>query len=527
LARPAPGAPSEAELNASRQNAEASRTDREQYAAQCGSLNAELGVKRQACESEYIKINDKIGISRLADEMGFKDFAKRPFQPDTATEYISRIGVEISDEVTVLRSKLEAEQNAKVRAIECDGETAAAFESLKENERLRNEAAAEISEVSGRLASLEGEGEALRRSLTYADGQKAEDARKKAESDLSALRALHEKAAGERENAKRERDAALAVLSERTARKAPCEETLRESHKRYLDAMNAGGFPDEPAYRGSLLGEEDILAIENELESYERNMEYAGREAGRLATETAELEYSDLAALTAQAEGIGEAAAEIDGRLAALRGEYEANAAALRELSDSDAKIADKEKKWISAKSVSDTANGALTGKAKITFETWLHAMYFTRILRAANRRFAFMTADRYELMRRAEAGDLRAQTGLDLDVHDCYTGRRRDVRSLSGGESFKASLALAMGLSEVVQATAGGIKLDAMFIDEGFGTLDSDSLDAAITTLQEIAGRDRIVGVISHVGELAARIDRQIRVTRSRSGSKAEVVLT
>ncbi|MCL2059318.1 MAG: SMC family ATPase, partial [Oscillospiraceae bacterium] len=236
-------------------------------------------------------------------------------------------------------------------------------------------------------------------------------------------------------------------------------------------------------------------------------------------------EYVDLPALMARGEEAAQNADALDRSLASMRGAYEANCAALRDLNESNRMMAQKESQWASALAVSGTANGELPGKVKITFEVWLLSMYFSRILRAANRRLASMSQDRYELLRRTEAGDRRAQFGLELDVHDHYTGRRRDVRTLSGGESFKASLALALGLSDVVQHAAGGVRLDAMFIDEGFGSLDAESLDVAISTLQEIAG-NRVIGVISHVGDLAARIDRQIRITRSRSGSRADVIV-
>lgn len=184
-------------------------------------------------------------------------------------------------------------------------------------------------------------------------------------------------------------------------------------------------------------------------------------------------------------------------------------------------RIEQKEAMYKIYKVLSDTANGDIQGKAKITFETYLQTTYFTRILRAANRRFSVMSGSRYELRRREDAGNLRSQTGLELNVLDHYTGKLRDVRSLSGGESFKASLSLALGLSDIVQQTSGGVQLDAMFIDEGFGSLDAESLDMAVTTLQNMAGGGRMIGIISHVNELDSRIDKKILVKRSRCGSK------
>lgn len=157
--------------------------------------------------------------------------------------------------------------------------------------------------------------------------------------------------------------------------------------------------------------------------------------------------------------------------------------------------------------------------------ETYVQQSFFDRIIDRANTRLMVMTGGQYELKRRMEASDLRSQTGLELDVVDHYNGSLRSVRTLSGGESFKASLALALGLSDEVQSTAGGIRLETMFVDEGFGSLDEDSLQQALHALGSLSEGNRLVGLISHVGELKQKIDRQIVVTKERSGgSRVEI---
>lgn len=172
------------------------------------------------------------------------------------------------------------------------------------------------------------------------------------------------------------------------------------------------------------------------------------------------------------------------------------------------------------------TAAGKLSGRERMSFETFLQARHFDRILVAANRRLGAMSGGRFELVRRegARAGTGNAQTGLDLDVFDADTGKARPASSLSGGESFKASLALALGLSDEAQRHAGGIRLDTMFVDEGFGSLDEESLQLAIRTLTELSGGDKLVGIISHVDELKESIDRKIVVEHGRSGSTLHV---
>ena len=185
------------------------------------------------------------------------------------------------------------------------------------------------------------------------------------------------------------------------------------------------------------------------------------------------------------------------------------------------------ERKYAWVKALSNTANGNISGKEKIMLETYIQMNYFDRIIARANSRLMIMTDGQYDLVRRKEALTKQGQSGLDLDVIDHYNGSQRSVKSLSGGESFKASLALALGLADEIQSSAGGIKLDTMFVDEGFGSLDEDSLSQAMKALTSLADNDRLVGIISHVGELKQKIDKQIVVTKDKSGgSKAEIVV-
>ena len=175
--------------------------------------------------------------------------------------------------------------------------------------------------------------------------------------------------------------------------------------------------------------------------------------------------------------------------------------------------VTGKKRQWL--KNLSDTANGALTGRDKLMLETYVQTSYFDRIIRHANRRFHLLSNGQYELIRRKDASNNKAQTGLDLNVIDHASGKQREVKTLSGGESFLASLSLALGLADEVQSSAGGVQLDTMFVDEGFGSLDDESLKSAINVLQNLAGDHRLVGIISHVNELENRIDKIVRVKK------------
>lgn len=204
-----------------------------------------------------------------------------------------------------------------------------------------------------------------------------------------------------------------------------------------------------------------------------------------------------------------------------------ANRQALFHMEQRSAELQKLEEKWAFVQSLSNTANGNLAGKEKIMLETYIQMTYFDRIIRRANLRFLVMSGGQYELKRRREASGSRSQSGLELDVIDHYNGTERSVRTLSGGESFQASLSLALGLSDEVQSSAGGIRLDTMFVDEGFGSLDEESLQQAVRALSSLTEGNRLVGIISHVGELKEKIDRQILVKKDREGgSRVEILV-
>ena len=203
------------------------------------------------------------------------------------------------------------------------------------------------------------------------------------------------------------------------------------------------------------------------------------------------------------------------------------NTSALAHIREKSAELVQLEQRYTWVRTLSNTANGTLPGKEKIALETYVQMTFFDRILRRANVRLMVMSDGQYELKRRTTAENNRGQSGLELDVIDHYNGSERSVRSLSGGESFKASLSLALGLSDEIQSMAGGIRLETMFVDEGFGSLDEESLRQAIRALTSLTEGNRLVGIISHVAELKEKIDRQIVVTKGRGGgSRVEIVV-
>lgn len=200
-----------------------------------------------------------------------------------------------------------------------------------------------------------------------------------------------------------------------------------------------------------------------------------------------------------------------------LHAKLEMNTEMYEKIASQQKQLVKTEDQWKWMKALSDTANGTITGKARIMLETYIQMQYFDRILAKANIRLMTMSAGQYELVRRRENKSRVGKTGLELDVLDHYNGTLRSVKTLSGGESFQASLSLALGLSDEIQSSSGGIQLDTMFVDEGFGSLDEDALDQAIRALKDLSQGSRLVGIVSHVSELKERIDKKILVTKSR----------
>lgn len=210
----------------------------------------------------------------------------------------------------------------------------------------------------------------------------------------------------------------------------------------------------------------------------------------------------------------------------AIHARWMANETALRNMQEKAADLAKLEKRYAWVRTLSNTVNGNLQGKEKIALETYIQMTFFDRILQRANLRLLVMSGGQYELKRSREAENNRSQSGLELDVIDHYNGSERSVKSLSGGESFKASLSLALGLSDEIQSAAGGIQLDTMFVDEGFGSLDEESLQQALRALTALTEGKRLVGIISHVAELKEKIDKQIVVTKDKSGGSHVEIL-
>lgn len=272
--------------------------------------------------------------------------------------------------------------------------------------------------------------------------------------------------------------------------------------------------------------EEGERALETARTTWETCRQAAAQAAARVEALADQLPKEEagreLPALLARAKTVQQECDALQKERELLLTRHESNQRAQNALVQQQALLQEAQTAWTMVRSLSNTANGMVQGKDKVTLETFVQMTWFDRILARANLRLMKLSGGRYELYRRQEAENQRSRSGLDLEVQDHYEGGRRSVKTLSGGESFQASLALALGMADEMQAAAGGVRLDTLFVDEGFGSLDDEALEQAVRTLADLAEGNRLVGIISHVSALKARIERQILITKTPGGSSA-----
>lgn len=296
-----------------------------------------------------------------------------------------------------------------------------------------------------------------------------------------------------------------------------------KTEKEYAKLLEKSGFVSEETYHLAILPERSRSKLEREEKEYESQCLRQQSEQKLLEKQVSGKTYTDTTELNEQLKIEKQALKEAEKTYMELHTAYENDRAVLQNC----AVYLEKGKKLESEdqviKSLSKTANGRLSGSAKIDFETYIQRQYFKQIIHEANKRLLTMSNHQFILKLKEEANTGRkTNEGLDLSVYSLVTDSERDVKTLSGGESFLAALAMALGLSDIVERSAGAIHPDMMFIDEGFGSLDAQSRQQAIEVLAELAGDSRMVGIISHVTELKEQIDRKLVVSRTDKGSRA-----
>lgn len=299
------------------------------------------------------------------------------------------------------------------------------------------------------------------------------------------------------------------------------QEKLTVERQNFVQRMKDQGFQVYAKYRNAKKAEQEVSQLEAEVREYREEVRSVKDRFAELSQLLDDVEKPDM-------EGLHRSLKETEEQLKLLQDQYtnlyvkmKHNEETAQKISEINEEMKVLEEKYKVIGHLYEISKGQNT--YRITFERFVLAAFLDDILREANGRLTRMTSGRYQLLRKTDRSKGNAQSGLELLVYDQYTGKERHVKTLSGGESFKAALALALGLADVVQQYAGGVSLETMFIDEGFGTLDPESLDQAIEALIDIQSTGRLVGIISHVPELKERVDARLEVTATQIGSKTE----
>lgn len=515
----ADGAPSEETLQKLKKQSEASREKMQRCSERAAAKKAEIELAEGQLRETVEKLFPEADKEDIREERKSEQEVSSKLSEllDTELQNCRKLAGENAQNLQDCHAKIRDKKA-------CKEELSCTERQLRENENRRTEVEEEKTRISSEVDSKTGELKNIQASLEYEDRQKAKEQKETWTKELREQKDAFKKAEDTFYDLRNAYNSSRMLLGDKVQQHTETEQSGKEALKNYQEKLTAAGFADEAAYHSALKTEDEIHEIEKEIQKFEDEWKSVRQEFNRLEAETKGKERQDLDKLQEQKVLAEQRKKKIDSGLQMVLSRLGNNEQILKSLEKVIKNFSGYTKKYLLISDLSKTANGELSGKQKLAFEQYVQAAYFQQILMEADKRLREMTNGRYELVRRENASDFRSQTGLDIDVMDHYTGRLRSVKSLSGGESFKASLSLALGLSDVIQGHAGGVEIDTLFIDEGFGALDDQSLEQAIQTLSRLADGNRLVGIISHVSELKERIDRQVVIKKSNRGSSVNI---
>ena len=561
--------PSEAEIDRAREAWETARKKAEEASREAGNRMGAAATKKQAVSGQLETLTGEAGFEgadvRIAGLLEQTDSRSKKLaeEIEAAERERKRCAQEEKkqQEQEALRKELREKEESLSAGLEklmsaigqLDGENSQIWKKIAGRSR-----ALGFSGLSEESGPGEGDGEAAsgqtgsadaavrQAELSDAASRLAEAAEKELRDTVAALREKTEKKAEEEKRMKRRAELSGLISgqeervrraeeewSERKKAAAAAESRKQELEKQLLAAGQGLQFEDrekagrqlEEWRKRSAAGKEELERVRKETDRCEKELAGLDGQISQMEKQLAEAEPVDISAETERKRELEEEQKALDLRQKHLYTRIQTNKSALENIRSRSGNLEVLEKRWSMVRALANTAGGNVSGREKIMLETYIQMTYFDRIIDRANTRFMVMSGGQYELKRRERAANNQSQSGLELDVIDHYNGTERSVKTLSGGESFQASLSLALGLSDEIQSLAGGIRLDTMFVDEGFGTLDEGALEQAVQALAGLTEGNRLVGIISHVAELKERIEKQIVVTKERAGgSRAEI---
>lgn len=406
-------------------------------------------------------------------------------------------------------------------------ENSASEDDVKEAEETKNTTEAACSEARTKVAELQTSVQEKEELLKKKKVNPDDDITGKIKELTD--KAAELEAAFKKEN---EQNDALKISYEKkkaeieTTRKAitDTEVKIKEAEKEFSSKLKDCGFGTVNEYKAAKLTATEVKSLETEIKKYDSDVSSVSAMVKELTAKLKGKKVTDLTALQNSLSEATEKKNTLSDSEKMLSAMVETDKSVLTELKASQKEKADFAERYSIVHELYGAVSGQLSQKVRISFETYVQQYYFKQVIAAANKRLTVLTDGMFALRCKEEAKDMRSESGLDLDVYDRSTNHWRDVSTLSGGESFMASMALALGLSDIAQEGSGEIRLESMFIDEGFGSLDDTSLHQALNLLARLADGNRLIGVISHMSELKERIDNKIIITKKINGSSITV---
>lgn len=495
--------PSESELEAAREAKEALEEVKGKISIEIGREEGRLQGIQDQCRDRSERLKERMGPFER-DEIQVKSQENR--------EEIKNLSLKLNhlksreERVRVLKEEVKQERGKleELQEVILDAEN-----QLENAKSAYVSSHAKLVEITSSIPENLRSPDAFRTELTKAKKQKEE------------LQRAHEQAQEAFNKLQNEEQIKQGQIADKQQLLTSLQEEMKEERQHFKDMLDKQGFKDYGAYIEAKRNEEQILHLTDQVRKHGEEMRSVHDRLSDLMKHLDGRERPDLESLNQSLIFCTEEWKTANQELNRMQTDISQNEGIFHRVNDINEGIKELEAQYLTVGHLAEIARGQNTNR--ITFERYVLASFLEDILLVANDRLRKMTSGRYELIRKNDRSKGNVQSGLELLVFDQFTGQERHVKTLSGGESFKASLALALGLADIVQQHAGGVSLETMFIDEGFGTLDPESLDHAIEALMDIQSSGRLVGIISHVPELKERIDARLEVISSQNGSHTE----
>ncbi len=425
----------------------------------------------------------------------------------------NKINLEMKEVKTACNKKEKAEKELEIaRGEETEDLKKRKEQNLSRKEKYSNN----LTETNTKLKELA--------KLTYKNLVEAKDNQKAIEKEAKEIFDNIEKAQQSFDSAKNKLTALTAEIETLNKNLTDTEKEVKQTKTNYEAALKTNGFDNEDSYFEYDVGEDEIEDNQSIINDYNTQVKINAESLETAKKDAAGKELINIEVLEEKVENYKEKLDEIREFLGDTKSRLAMNKESLDNISKQKSDFENNKKLFTIYQKLYNLASGNVSGNSRITLEQYVQMAGFDGIIAAANRRLLPMTERQFELIRHDNSNEKKSKTTLDLDVFDNFTGKKRPVGSLSGGESFKASLSLALGLSDTVSMNAGGIQMDALFIDEGFGSLDSKSNSVVIEVLNNLSGKNKLVGLISHREEIINSITNQIKVTKDRNGSHISI---